>query len=203
MATHAPEATLEEPLNHTTKQRLLVVGMGMLLKQGYNSLGIQALLNETGVPKGSFYHHFKSKEEFVLQVVALYMSEVHLGLDACLGDMTQPPLVRVRGFFEATLLKYQEEGYLGCLIGGLGQELSGVSEVFRSKIEECIDSIASRLAVCLEEARLAGDLPVGANTREMGQLLVDCWEGAALRTRLKRNPLPLHTMLDFYFGRIH
>jgi TetR/AcrR family transcriptional regulator, transcriptional repressor for nem operon len=187
-------------VNHATKQRLLEVGMGMLLQRGYNDLGIQALLDEAEVPKGSFYHHFKSKEDFALQAIELYMGEVHKGLDACLGDTARPPLQRVRGFFETTRESYRKEGYLGCLLGGLGQELSGVSEVFRKKIEWCITAIADRLAGCLDEARRAGDLPKTADPRQMAQLLVDCWEGAALRSRLRRDPAPLGAMLDFYFS---
>ncbi len=171
----------------------------MLLERGYNDLGIQAVLDAAGVPKGSFYHHFESKEDFALQVIDLYMTEVHAGLDACLGDGQRAPLARVRGFFEATRDKYREQGYLGCLLGGVGQELSGVSEVFRRKIDWCLTAIADRIAGCLDEARRAGDLPPGADVRQMAQLLVDCWEGAALRTRLRRDPAPLQAMLDFYF----
>ncbi len=171
----------------------------MLLKHGYHDLGIQALLEATATPKGSFYHHFKDKEDFALQVVDQYMGYVHAGLDACLEDKSRPPLKRVRRFFEMTLQNYRKEGYLGCLLGGLGQELSGVSEVFRRKVEDCFSEIARRIAVCLEEARKGGDIPVKSNTRRMASLLVDCWEGAALRSRLRGDPAPLTTMLDFYF----
>jgi TetR/AcrR family transcriptional repressor of nem operon len=184
---------------HSTKQRLLDAGLALLLEHGYNDLGIQALLVATGTPKGSFYHHFKGKEDFALQVVDQYMREVHAGLAACVGDKTRLPLERVRGFFELTQQQYLEEGYLGCLLGGLGQELSGVSEVFRRKIEECLSEIAEGLAVCLDEARQRGDIPAGADARRMASVLVDCWEGAALRSRLRRDPAPLNAMLDFYF----
>jgi TetR/AcrR family transcriptional repressor of nem operon len=171
----------------------------MLLEHGYNDLGIQALLEATEVPKGSFYHHFKTKEDFALQVIDQYMREVHAGLDACLGDTARPPLERVRHFFEMTRQSYRKAGYMGCLLGGLGQELSGVSEVFRRKIEKCFSEIAARLAVCLEEARERGEIPAEADARRMASLLVDCWEGAALRSRLRRDAAPLKAMLDFYF----
>ena len=173
--------------------------MAMLLRHGYNDLGITALLDKTRIPKGSFYHHFTSKEEFALQVIDLYMEEVHRGLDMTLGDKRVPPLARVRGFFEATVGKYQSEGYMGCLLGGLGQELSGISETFRAKVEQCFDQIATRIAATLQEAVDAGDLPPGTDPRKMAQLLVNCWEGAALRMRLRRDPAPLMEMLDFYF----
>jgi TetR/AcrR family transcriptional repressor of nem operon len=169
------------------------------LEHGYNDLGVQALLATTRTPKGSFYHHFKDKEDFALQVVDQYMREVHAGLDDCLGDESLPPLERVRSFFERTQGHYRSEGYMGCLLGGLGQELSGVSDVFRRTIEDCFAQIAGRIAVCLEEARERGDLPAGSDPQHMAGLLVDCWEGAALRSRLRRDAAPLNAMLDFYF----
>jgi TetR/AcrR family transcriptional regulator, transcriptional repressor for nem operon len=188
-----------EKMGSSTKQRLLEAGMAMLLERGYNDLGIQALLERTGIPRGSFYHHFESKEDFALQVIDLYMTEVHQGLDLCLGDQDCPPLGRVRKFFELSREKYQREGYLGCLLGGVGQELSGVNEVFRSKIEWCFTVIAERIAGCLQEAQRRGEIPATADPEEMADLLLNCWEGAALRSRLRRDPAPLADILDFYF----
>lgn len=185
--------------SHATKNRLLEAGLQMLLRHGYAGLGIQAVLKATGTPKGSFYHHFVSKEDYALQVIDRYMEEVHKGLDGCLRDPSRPPLDRVRGFFEATEEKYRSEGYLGCLLGGVGQELSGVNDVFRRKIEWCFSQIAARVAVCLEEAKEGGELPPETDCRQLADLLVDCWEGAALRCRLRRDPGPLRSMLDFYF----
>ena len=184
----------------TTKEKLIEAGLEMLLRRGYNDLGIQALLEATGTPKGSFYHHFRSKEDFALQVIDAYMVEVHAGLDMALGDETLPPLDRVRRFFEISTEKYRRDGYLGCMLGGLGQELSGVSPVFRDKVEWCFSEIAGRIAGCLEEARRQGDLPSEADPPVMANLLLNCWEGAALRCRLQRDPAALEAMLDFYFS---
>lgn len=173
--------------------------MAMLLEHGYNHLGIQDLLAATSVPKGSFYHHFESKEDFALQVIDRYMMNVHAGLDACLLDQTLAPLPRVRRFFETTSEIYRDQGYLGCLLGGLGQELSGVSAVFRLRIEKCFQEIAGRIRGCIEEAITRGELAGDTDAQQLANLLVDCWEGAALRTRLLRDPAPLRKMLDFYF----
>lgn len=192
----------KSPSVHATKQRLLEAGLSLLLEHGYNDLGIQGLLAATGIPKGSFYHHFEGKEDFALQVIDAYMAQVHAGLDACLQDATRPPLARVRRFFELTQEKYRSEGYMGCLLGGVGQELSGVSDVFRRKIEGCFSVIAGRLAGCLEEARERGDIPSDSDVRQMADILVDCWEGAALRSRLRRDPDSLSKMLDFYIGSV-
>lgn len=185
---------------HATKQHLLEAGLKMLLERGYNDLGVQALLDATNTPKGSFYHHFESKEDFAMQVVDLYMIEVHKGLAEFLSNKNVPPLARVRGFFEATREKYRADGHLGCMLGGMGQELSGVSESFAKKIDACFDSIGDQIAACLAEAQRQGDLPANADPRRLAKLLVNCWEGAALRSRLQRRADPLDEMLDFYFG---
>ena len=185
---------------HSTKQRLLDAGLPMLLEHGYNDLGVQALLEATGVPKGSFYHHFRDKEDFALSVVDQYMRGVHEALDVWLGDPERPPLERVRAFFEAIADGYRAEGYMGCLLGGLGQELSGVSEVFRRKIDECFAEIARGLAGCFRDAKGRGEIPSDSDPEQLASLLVDCWEGAALRSRLRRDPAPLGAMLDFYLA---
>jgi TetR/AcrR family transcriptional repressor of nem operon len=202
MVRNLRHAADDAAMTHSTKQRLIDAGLRMLLEHGYNDLGIQALLTATGTPRGSFYHHFRDKEDFALQVVDAYIAQVHADLDACLREEERPPLARVRRFFELTQRKYREEGYMGCLMGGLGQELSGVSEVFRRKIEWCFSSIAERMATCLDEARQRGDIRTDCDVRQMADVLVDCWEGAALRSRLRRNPASLNAMLDFYIRSV-
>jgi len=184
---------------HATKRRLLDVGLATLLERGYNATGIQDLLVATSVPKGSFYHHFGSKEDFALQVIDRYVAEVHGLLDQSLGDLERAPLERVRLFFEKLLAMYASQGYLGSLIGLLGQELAAVSTSFRRRIESAFDGIARRLADPLEEARRRGDLPSETDPAQTATLIVDCWEGAALRSRLLRSPAPLEAAMEAAF----
>lgn len=184
---------------HATKRRLLDVGLATLLERGYNATGIQDLLVATSVPKGSFYHHFGSKEDFALQVIDRYVAEVHMLLDQSLGDPDRAPLERVRLFFERMLAMYGSQGYLGSLIGLLGQELAAVSTSFRRRIEAAFDGIARRLGETLEEARQRGDIPPDHDPVQTATLMLDCWEGAAMRSRLLRSAAPLEAALDAAF----
>jgi TetR/AcrR family transcriptional repressor of nem operon len=187
---------------HDTKRRLLEAGLTMLLERGYHGLGVQDLLDRTGIPKGSFYHHFENKQDMVLQAVELYTSVGHQLLDTCLAPDGRPALQRIRGFFEELGRFYGTQGYLGCLLGGLGQELSGANDLFRKKIEQCIASLAARIADCLDEGRAAGELPAGTDTQRLANTLINAWEGAALRSRLLRSPEPLNNVLDFCLGAV-
>lgn len=185
-----------------TKQHLLELGVRLLLKHGYADLGVAELLEQAGVPKGSFYHHFESKEDFGLQALDFYMAGVHGALDEAFGDESREPLEQLRRFFALVSSSYKGEGYLGCLLGGLGQELSGVSPAFRKKVEECFRLIARHFEKALKRAKSRGALRAGADPRELADLLVNCWEGAALRSRLHQSAGPLGQMLDFYFAAI-
>jgi len=187
---------------HITKRRLLDVGLATLLERGYNATGIQDLLVATSVPKGSFYHHFASKEDFALHVVGRYLAEVHLLLDQTLSDAERAPLERIRLFFERLLAMYAGQGYLGSLIGLLGQELAAVNTAFRRHIEAAFDGIAARLAETLDEARRRGDLPAEADPLQTANLILDCWEGAALRSRLLRSAAPLEAALENAFKTV-
>ncbi|HEY0670909.1 MAG TPA: TetR family transcriptional regulator C-terminal domain-containing protein [Longimicrobiales bacterium] len=186
---------------HETKRRLLMAGLDLLLERGYRGLGIQDLLDETGIPKGSFYHHFESKQDMALQAIELYTSIGHELLDRCLAPDDRPALVRVRSFFETLNEFYATQGYLGCLLGGLGQELSGTNEVFRLKIEACLASLAERIAGGLEQAIREGDLPATTDARKLADILLNAWEGAALRSRILRSPAPLEGVLEFWLGQ--
>ena len=187
---------------HETRRRLLDAGLALLLERGYSGLGVQDVLDRTGIPKGSFYHHFESKQDMALQAVDLYTVIGHQLLDRCLADDGRPALRRVRYFFEELGRFYGEQGYLGCLLGALGQELSGTNELFRRRIEECVGSIAARIAECLEQAHAGGELPSDADPRQLANILVNAWEGAALRSRLLRSPEPLTQVLDFCLGPV-
>ncbi|MGE3274382.1 MAG: TetR family transcriptional regulator C-terminal domain-containing protein [Vicinamibacterales bacterium] len=186
----------------TTKQDLLKLGLELLLKHGYADLGVATLLERAGVPKGSFYHHFKSKEDFGLQAIDLYMENVHVALAAAFDDEDAEPLQQIRRFFEIVSAGYKGDGYLGCLLGGLGQELSGVSPAFRRKVEACFAVIARRFEHAFARARERGQLRADADPHELADLLVNCWEGAALRSRLRRSGTPLGQMLDFYVSAV-
>src|SRR3546814_13721318 len=90
------------PMAQATRELLLEKGIELLLQHGYHDLGISALLQATRTPKGSFYHHFASTEDYALQVIDLYMQDVHAGLEQCLGDTTHAHPARIRRFFETT-----------------------------------------------------------------------------------------------------
>ncbi|MBV8077655.1 MAG: TetR/AcrR family transcriptional regulator, partial [Planctomycetaceae bacterium] len=84
-----------------TTATLLDVGKRIFLEKGYNNAGIEAILQAAGIPKGSFYYYFKSKEDFGLRVLDQFAATYNAELERALGDTTLSPLERLRRLFEA------------------------------------------------------------------------------------------------------
>lgn len=183
-----------------TKPLLLDHGLRLMLERGYHNTGIQDVLAAAGVPKGSFYHHFKNKEDFGLQVVGQYADDGYAEIDRVLSHKGQPPLARLQRLFESfRALNEQRFCRDGCLLGNLGQEMADINELFRECVKSHFDRWTARIARCLDEAVVSGDLSTEVDTNMLAGTLLDAYEGALLRMKVVKSTAPLKAFIDVYF----
>ncbi len=186
-----------------TKDLLLEAGKATFLEKGYNNAGIEAILQAAGVPKGSFYYYFSSKEDFGLAVLGQFARCHDERLDRILGDLSVPPLDRLRLYFESVFERLASDGCRkGCLIGNLSQEMADHSEAFRVRLEEIFESWVDRYAACLSQAQLAGESSPDLDVRELAEFWLNGWQGSMLRAKTMRSVDPLRTFLEVMFGQI-
>ena len=186
-----------------SRELLLQAGMELFLERGYSATGLQDILERAGVPKGSFYHYFGSKEEFGLEVLERYarqateVAEEHLGM----ADGEQRPILeRLRGYYEAQAEKLTScSCRQGCLMGSLGDELANVSEAIRASVESRSRSLLDRLAQALREAQKAGELSPDADPDRLADFCNASWQGALHQMKIRRSPAPLQTFLTTIF----
>lgn len=187
--------------NPDTRDALVRCGTEILTEQGFLSTGIDAVLSRVGVPKGSFYHYFQSKEDFGHAVLANYAGYFARKLDRCLLDASRPPLARIAAFVEdakAGMLRF--EFRRGCLVGNLGQEVTQLPEAFRESLEAILLSWQQRLALCLEAAKAEGELAPEADCERWAAFFWIGWEGAVLRARLVRGNAPLDCFIEGFLA---
>ena len=188
---------------HDTREALVRCGMATLTEKGLMATGIDEVLRKVGVPKGSFYHYFESKEAFGHAVIDAYADYFARKLDRWLTDTTRAPLTRIQDFVTDAANGMTRHAYRrGCLIGNLGQEMSALPESYRARLEAVFKDWQARLAHCLEEARAAGELAEGADCAHWAAFFWVGWEGAVLRARLVRSEAPLHCFADGFFTAI-
>jgi TetR/AcrR family transcriptional repressor of nem operon len=186
-----------------TRAALIRCGTELLTEKGFHGTGVDALLKRLGIPKGSFYHYFASKEEFGLAVIDNYATYFARKLDRLLGDAGRSPLARLRAFVaegKAGMLRHRFRR--GCLVGILGQEVGGRDDPFRQRLDQVFAHWQERVAVCLEEAKAAGELAADADTRRLAAFFWIGWEGAILRAKLTRSSAPLDLFADTFFDSL-
>lgn len=180
-----------------------MAGMALLATQGYNATGIEAVIKRAGVPKGSFYHFFGSKEEFGLAVIEEFAGRFLSRLDVFLADPSATPLDRLRIFLQRGLERLTEHHCtVGCLIGDLGQELAAQNERLRGRLDEILLSWRERFAVCISEAQQAGELPPSYDPHVIAGFILSGWEGAVLSAKVMKSPQPVQDFIDTIFSTV-
>ncbi|MBV6749673.1 acrylate utilization transcriptional regulator AcuR [Pseudomonas gingeri] len=183
--------------NLQTREMLIRCGTEILTEQGFMATGIDTVLKRVGVPKGSFYHYFDSKEAFGQAVLESYAGYFARKLDRWLLDASLPPLQRLRGFVdEAKAGMARHEFRRGCLVGNLGQEVTLLPDSYREQLDAVFRSWELRLSRCLQAAQAAGELAADADCEALASFFWIGWEGAVLRARLVRSDVPLEIFMQ-------
>jgi TetR/AcrR family transcriptional regulator, transcriptional repressor for nem operon len=175
-----------------TRETLLRAGVAALTEKGFSATGIDEVLKSVGVPKGSFYHFFESKEAFGAELIALYAEYFVRKLDQFFLDESLTPLQRIEAFCLDAERGMSRFGFRrGCLIGNLGQEMNALPDSYRQQLTDVLGDWQARTQRCLEAAMAAGELPEGADCARLAAFFWIGWEGAVLRAKLEQRAEPL------------
>jgi TetR/AcrR family transcriptional regulator, transcriptional repressor for nem operon len=138
---------------HESKARILDAALHVIRAKGYSATRIEDVCEEAGLTKGSFFHHFSSKEELAI-AAADYWSEVTSALFATAPyHAPADPVDRVLAYvdFRKALLRGELPEFT-CLVGTMTQEVYGTHPAIRAACERSISSHARTLVGDLEAA---------------------------------------------------
>jgi len=183
--------------------RLLRTGVAILTEKGFSAVGIEEILESAGIPKGSFYHYFGSKDAFGLELIDAYADYFARKLDRWFDNPGRAPLDRLRDFIadaRAGMARYRYRR--GCLVGNLGQEMGVLPEQFRKRLAAVFRDWEARTSRCLRSAQEAGEIPKSSDCERLAQFFWTGWEGAVLRAKLERRPDALDVFAEGFFAMI-
>ncbi len=174
-------------------EKILAAGRSLFEARGYSALGVAEICKAAGVPKGSFYYFYASKEALALAVVDEHWADQRREWTRILaggGDGAQP-LDRLRQLFEETEAgqhaAQQGRGTVpGCLFGNLSLEMSNQTEAVRARLQEIFDAQVEMVAAVVDEARERGQVTVN-DSREAARSVVAQLEGQVLFAKLYNN----------------
>ena len=185
-----------------SKDEILQVGLDIILSKGFNATGVEAILKQANVPKGSFYNFFSSKEEFGLAIIDKYVAETGEHFGAIFNDESLPPLERVKKSFESRIWRFEgNDCTKGCLIGNLSLEMSDQYERVRERLEQALQGWAKALSRLLLQAQKEKTIPEDLDPEMLAENLISSFQGALLRSKVKKSPEPLKNFIYLYFDR--
>lgn len=185
----SPTQTARPRDGRQTREAILEAATELMHLRGYQATTLDDILKESGVGKGNFYHHFKSKEDLgyaiLDQVIASFLGRT---LDPCFSDRSGHRLGQIRCFLDRVLAAQRERNCVGgCALGNLASELSDVHEGFRARLSGVFSAWQERLTKALGEAQESGSVRPECRPEAVAQFLVASLEGAILMTKLTKD----------------
>jgi TetR/AcrR family transcriptional repressor of nem operon len=173
----------------TTREAILAAAARLMHVHGYHATVLDDVLRESGVGKGNFYYHFKSKEDLgyaiLDQIIAGFRERT---LDPCFADPAGAPLTQIRCFLDRLEQAQRDRKCVGgCVMGNLASELSDVHEGFRKRLESVFTTWHARFAEALVEARRRGEVSAACAPEAAARFLVASLEGAILLTKVTKD----------------
>jgi TetR/AcrR family transcriptional repressor of nem operon len=185
------------------RERLLDAGLETLHRRGFNGCGVQEITEAAGVPKGSFYNHFESKEALAAAVVDRYWQQRADASLRILDDDKVRPCERLRSYFAATAANMAKRGYTGgCLIGNLGAELSDQSKLVSDHLAAVFAGWTEAVETCIRDGQLEGEIDADCNAASLASFLINAWEGAVLRAKVEKNGTSFNEFDQIVFGKL-
>ncbi|MFN7153741.1 MAG: TetR/AcrR family transcriptional regulator [Acidovorax sp.] len=184
-----------------TKTHILRCGERLIAAKGFVGVGLTEILAEAGVPKGSFYHYFGSKERFGEALLAQYLQRYLAQMDALLapdaqGTPARDRLMRYWSYWNVSQCG-SHQGDAGdvsleaagskCLVVKLSAEVADMSETMRMALRQGTDDIVQRLAQCLQACVAEGSVPQTIAPAATALSLYQMWLGASLLSKLRRD----------------
>jgi TetR/AcrR family transcriptional repressor of nem operon len=181
-----------------TIEGILEIGADLILKNGYNNVGLNRILETANIPKGSFYYYFKSKEDFGIQVIKFYSENSLMFLKNYLTDGTKDPKVRIISFFEDMQNVYVTKDFKGgCLLGNCSLELSDMSEAFSNSVADELGKWRDCFEICIQEGQDTNVIKKEECARQMSDFILTAWQGSLLRMKSSKNTESITTFLMY------
>ncbi len=182
---------------HGKKTEILESGTELLHRAGFAASSVADITAAAGVPKGSFYNHFESKDAFGAAVLDRYFADARVALEETLHATGAPAFTRLRNYFQRLKAYVARDRFArGCLIGNISAEAASVSDQTRAHLSELIAEWTASLARCIRDGQKDGSIRPDVKPAALAGVLLDAWQGALLRAKVERRAAALDNFLD-------
>jgi TetR/AcrR family transcriptional repressor of nem operon len=182
---------------HGSKTKLLDAAVQVIRAKGYAATTVEDICSAAGVTKGSFFHHFKSKEALALDAVAHWEAMTGAFFASAAYHDAEDPLDRVLGYveFRAQILQGELPDYT-CLLGTLVQETYATHASLRAACDRGMSAHIEELTRDIEAARQRHAPQAAWSARSVGYFIQGVLQGSFIFAKSKQTPEVVRANLD-------
>lgn len=133
------------------QERIIQTATALFHTQGYNSTGINQIIEEAKVAKGSFYYNFKSKEE----VCIAYLNTRHAYWSEAMHSFTKSEVDSksiILASFDFLMVMNKKENFRGCSFLNILSEISSENMTILKVIQNHKLSLRAYFSTHLNDA---------------------------------------------------
>ncbi|MDX8052300.1 TetR/AcrR family transcriptional regulator [Lentzea sp. BCCO 10_0798] len=187
-----------------TRRSILDAAQRIMSHKGFAAVGINEVLSEAGVPKGSFYHYFNSKDAFGEAMMKSYFVDYLADMDRVLAGPGLTSAQRLMNYWQSWRETQSVDECQGkCLAVKLGAEVADLSESMRLALKEGTTAIVDRLERVIAAGLEDGSLAIDGDARATAEALYDMWLGASVMAKIHRDISPLDTTMTVTRRLLH
>ncbi len=191
-----------KPCNN--KDEILKKGVEAIWLKGYHGTSVNDIVKAASIPKGSFYFHFHTKEDFILEAIRSTTEESISQYNTIFMDENLSAMEKIEKIYDIRIdmaVQVKDCKY-GCLIGNLSQEMSSTNERVRTALSTANKEMNEPMVQCLQKAMDEGKVRTQLSASELVSFMENSWKGALVQMKTDHDAAPLYLFKNLLFSKI-
>lgn len=183
--------------NSMPKSKLVATAANLVYHQGWNATGINQILNEAKVPKGSFYYYFQSKEDLGVAIIKYHADQHEQTYAATILNETLSGRDALMKYFMDCVERFKSDGpRWGCPVGTFSNEVADTTEKIAEACRDFMTRFVGVVGEAIKRGQADGSVKSSAGSGTLALQISNIWQGALLMMKTLHSSEPLMTGVD-------
>ncbi len=186
------------------KREILRKGMELMWLKGFNGTSVKDIVDEAGIPKGSFYNYFESKEGFAIEALQTFVNRAKNEAEPIMNDESLTPLGKLKKYLDRRIEIFTDELEMkkGCFASNIAQELADVNDKLGRYAHQAFEELKRPVILWIQESIDMGELSEDNDAEELADFIENVFRGAMIEVRASKSEKTLQVARKYIFEKL-